>query len=88
MNGRRLAWLACLLAGLFPAVQADDAKSPAKPAAVPEVDDELLEFLGSVDSDDDDWLEFLSRTDVGKAWRKAQAGKSAPTAATEVSKDD
>ena len=63
------------------------AATPAatKPAAVPEADDDLLEFLGSVDSDtgDEDWLEYLSQTDVAKV---AKAGKSGPSA-TEV-KDD
>ena len=88
--GRR-AWVLCLLAGLVPAGHADDVKTapktPAatKPAAVPEADDDLLEFLGSVDSDtgDEDWLEYLSQTDVAKV---ARARKSGPTA-TEV-KDD
>jgi hypothetical protein len=47
------------------------ATPPAKPAA-PEADDELLEFLGSVDSEtgDEDWLDYLSRTDIAKAAKK------------------
>jgi hypothetical protein len=93
----RRVWLVCLLAGFIPAGQADDAKtapeaaaaktSAAKPAAAaPEADDELLEFLGSVDSDteDEDWLDYLSQTDLVKA---AKARKGAPSAA-EVKKDD
>ena len=47
------------------------ATPPAKPAA-PEADDELLEFLGSVDSEtgDQDWLDYLSQTEIGKAAKK------------------
>ncbi|HEY0342672.1 MAG TPA: hypothetical protein VGC34_17860 [Steroidobacteraceae bacterium] len=51
------------------AVLADD---PHKPSA-PTLDDELLEFLGSVDPtsdtsqpDDGSWIEYLSQTDIGK----------------------
>lgn len=49
---------------------ADDAH---KPAADPVLDDELLEFLGSVDPssdtlqpDDGAWIEYLSQTDINK----------------------
>jgi hypothetical protein len=48
---------------------ADDTRKPADPA----LDDELLEFLGSVDPasdtvqpDDGTWIEYLSQTDIGK----------------------
>jgi len=48
---------------------ADDKRKPADPAT----DDELLEFLGSVDPssdnaqpDDGKWIEYLSQTDIGK----------------------
>jgi hypothetical protein len=73
----RRACVLALVVGLVPAAQAADpekadAKKPAetaKPAApAPEVDDELLEFLGSVDADseDEDWLDYLSQTDIAK----------------------
>ncbi len=52
---------------------ADDTRKPADPAA----DDELLEFLGSVDPasdtvqpDDGTWIEYLSQTDIGKVAAK------------------
>jgi hypothetical protein len=47
---------------------AASAKPPtaAKPAPAPEADDELLEFLGSVDEGDVDWIDYLSQTDIGK----------------------
>jgi len=48
---------------------ADDTRKPADPA----LDDDLLEFLGSVDPtsdtaqpDDGTWIEYLSQTDIGK----------------------
>ncbi|MGH8210783.1 MAG: hypothetical protein ACREU6_14545 [Steroidobacteraceae bacterium] len=48
---------------------ADDIHKPADPV----LDDELLEFLGSVDPasdavqpDDGRWIEYLSQTDIGK----------------------
>ena len=54
-------------------VLADDTRKPADPA----LDDELLEFLGSVDPasdtvqpDDGTWIEYLSQTDIGKVAAK------------------
>jgi hypothetical protein len=48
---------------------ADDSRKPAPPTP----DDELLEFLGSVDPtsdtvqpDDGSWVEYLSQTDISK----------------------
>lgn len=43
---------------------ADDTRKAPDPA----LDDELLEFLGSVDtaSDDATWVEYLSGTDIGR----------------------
>jgi hypothetical protein len=54
-------------------VLADDTRKPADPAT----DEELLEFLGSVDPasdtvqpDDGTWIEYLSQTDIGKVAAK------------------
>ena len=88
MSFRRRLVLLWLLAGLAPALQADEAKSaPVKPAdaksaPVPSADDEFLEFLGSVDTDaaDEDWLDYLAQTDLSKV---SKAKKKAPD--TEVS---
>ena len=43
------------------------ADKPA-PAGADEVDQDLLEFLGSVDTQTDDgsWFDFLRSTDIGK----------------------
>ncbi len=92
MSRARRALVACLLVVAVPAAQADDAKTAPKPAAARPAaatpatakpvtpaapDDELLEFLGSVDSDTDDeaWLDYLSQTDIVKV---ARARKAAP----------
>ena len=54
-------------------VLAQDTRKPPDPA----LDDELLEFLGSVDPasdtvqpDDGTWIEYLSQTDIGKVSAK------------------
>jgi hypothetical protein len=59
---------AVLMAGSGVAL-ADDTRKPTNPAT----DDELLEFLGSVDPasdtvqpDDGTWIEYLSQTDISK----------------------
>jgi hypothetical protein len=41
-------------------------------------DDGLLEFLGSVDSEDKDWNEYLARTDIDKVARRAADRSSNP----------
>jgi hypothetical protein len=63
-----LAFAAVLTAGSGVGL-ADDTRKPTTPA----LDDDLLEFLGSVDptsdsaqSDDGAWIEYLSQTDIGK----------------------
>ena len=52
---------------------ADDSRKPTNPQS----DDELLEFLGSVDPasdtvqpDDGSWIEYLSQTDISKVANK------------------
>jgi hypothetical protein len=50
-------------------------------SAEPKVDGELLEFLGSVDTEDKDWHEYLARTDIDKvAQRAARAPPMSPAA--------
>ncbi len=52
-------------------------------AAEPKVDGDLLEFLGSVDSEDKDWHEYLARTDIEKvAQRAARAPPASPPASS------
>jgi hypothetical protein len=60
----RCAWVLAVVVGLVTTAHADDPKPPAtKPPAAPPPDDELLEFLGSVDQGDDDWIDYLAQTD-------------------------
>lgn len=82
------AWL---LAGFAPTLHAEEPTSPppksavakAAPAAPSAVaDDEFLEFLGSVDDSDREWMEYLAQTDIGTV---AKAKKTEPVP-TEVKK--
>ena len=90
MSFNRRVCVVWLLAGLAPALHADDAKNaPAKAAAAtaapaPSAEDEFLEFLGSVDTDDadEDWMDYLAQTDIVKV---AKAKRKTPDA-TEVKK--
>jgi len=91
----RGALVACVLAAAVPTAQADEVKKPAaapppksapatqpplKAARAAEPDDELLEFLGSVDSEEGDeaWLDYLSQADIVKAARKQKATATDP----------
>jgi hypothetical protein len=71
----RRALLLCALAGFGAGAR----------AAQPPVDAELLEFLGSIDSDDDSWQEYLEKKPVKPAAKQAakqpapkQEAKAAP----------
>jgi hypothetical protein len=73
---------AVLLAGSGSALADDDRK-----AADPALDDELLEFLGSVDPasdavqpDDGTWIEYLSQTDIGKVVKDPTVDEAKPVA--------
>lgn len=65
---------------------ADDTRKPANPA----LDDDLLEFLGSVDDsaqpDDGTWIEYLSQTDIGKVAKPGNPTVVAAKPATPPSK--
>jgi hypothetical protein len=58
----RRRYLTGLLFALMLAPAANRAQESAP--AEEQVDEELLEFLGSIDTDDEDWIDFLSQTDV------------------------
>jgi hypothetical protein len=78
---QRLLWLAACAAALLtqPVVAAD--KVPPPRAVAEDVDQDLLEFLGSVDAQTDDksWFEFLRSTDIGRLAK----GKPRPAAPQE-----
>jgi hypothetical protein len=77
---RLLLAFAVLTAG--PAIAlADDNRKAADPA----LDDELLEFLGSVDPpsesvqpDDGTWIDYLSQTDIGKVAKSPTVTETKP----------
>ena len=74
MLGASLSMLPALAAAADQSVAAARPAADARPAAAApsaaadEVDQDLLEFLGSVDTqtDDSSWFEFLRSTDIGK----------------------
>ncbi len=78
MSRARSVWTALALAAIACGSGAGFADPPQKPA---EPDEELLEFLGTVDSvadattqpDDGSWIEYLSQTDIDKAAKQAKA---------------
>jgi hypothetical protein len=77
--------LALAASALLPAAAlADDANSAgaakvAKRAPDPPADADLLEYLGSVDSEEQGWIDYLARTDIAQV---VKAKKSPDT--TEV----
>jgi hypothetical protein len=87
----RRTWLFGLLAGVAIGVNsagADDAAKPAPaktspPATDVPPDDSFFEFLGSVDSGDADWIDYLAHTDI-----PAVAKATPPGSKPEVKKDE
>ncbi|HET9783911.1 MAG TPA: hypothetical protein VFP94_03010 [Terriglobales bacterium] len=73
--------VAVITAALAAGAGAGHAGGPPQPGADPPVDEELLEFLGSVDSPadstqqsgDEGWLAYLSHVDFGKVAKSSQA---------------
>jgi hypothetical protein len=85
MLDRRLGLLlafAVLTAGCAIVLADDNRKAPD-----PALDDELLEFLGSVDPpsesaqpDDGTWIDYLSQTDIGKVAKSPTVAEAKPVA--------
>jgi len=69
-----------LVAALSGLAAAALAGSPTARAADPSVDVGLLEFLGSVDSDNKDWHDYLASTDINRVARCATSGQPCPAA--------
>jgi len=59
---RAWACLALLLGFALPPLLLRAAEPPAK--SVEPADEDLIEFLGSVDSDDEGWKQYLARKDT------------------------
>ena len=82
MFGRRATYIAWVLGVLVltpAAASADDADSTkvAKSAPEPPADAELLEYLGTVDAEGQEWMDYLARTDIAQV---VKAKKSLDTA--------
>jgi hypothetical protein len=77
----RQAYLAALLAGLATgSVQAAESKPAApKDGQVEAADAELLEFLGSLDTEEEDWREFLEDRPIKVAAGKPVEKKAPPS---------
>jgi hypothetical protein len=63
-----IAWVLGALALMPQAAPADDASTAkvAKRAPEPPADAELLEYLGSVDAEGQEWMEYLAHTDIAQ----------------------
>ena len=80
MRDARRIGIAVVTAMLAAGSGVGHAGDPPKPNTDPPADEELLEFLGSVDPstdsaqpDDGSWLAYLSQTNIGKAAKASQA---------------
>jgi len=61
--GVALAWVVLPAA----AARADEPQQPQSPPPSPPPDADLIEFLGSIGSEDEDWLNYLAQTAPHKA---------------------
>ena len=81
---RAWACLGLLLGAPLPALLVRAAEPPAK--VVEPADADLIEFLGSVDSDDEGWKQYLARTGT-RVPVKASQPAPAPPASSAPGKD-
>jgi hypothetical protein len=61
-----IAWILGALPFMPAAASADNANNTpaAQRALEPQADAELLEYLGSVDAEGEEWMDYLSQTDI------------------------
>jgi len=64
-------WIVRFRAGAFLLGMGCLALLSSLPAADKSVDPGLLEFLGSVDTEDKDWHDYLARTDIDQVAKRA-----------------
>ena len=76
----RRVYIAAVLASLTAgAAQAAEPKpAPAAESKVEPIDAEFLEFLGSLDTEDEDWREFLESRPINNAAGKPAGQKTPP----------
>jgi hypothetical protein len=77
-----IAWVLGVSALTPGGASADDANSSKVPKNEPEAqaDAELLEYLGSVDAEGQEWMDYLARTDIAQV---VKAKKSPDTSEVE-----
>lgn len=68
---RAWSWGACMLLAF-------GAGTPGQAADEELPEDELLEFLGTLEGLDEDWMDYLDRTDVDKVIRAKDAEVEKP----------
>lgn len=71
--------LICLVAA---PLWAAGAQQPAGKPVVPAADAELLEFLGSLDAEEEGWQEFLAERPIDTAQGKPAPAQKTPAART------
>jgi hypothetical protein len=74
----RASTFAAALTSLF--ATAAHAAAPVQDSKPAQVDAELLEFLGSIDTEEEGWQEYLEQKPVKPVAAKASPGKPAPPA--------
>jgi hypothetical protein len=77
-----IAWVLGVSALTPGGVSADDANGPKVAKSDPEApaDAELLEYLGSVDAEGQEWMDYLARTDIAQVVK----AKKSPETSSEV----
>ena len=86
MGSSRRIGIAVITAALAVAASVGRAGDPPKQSAASPVDQDFLEFLGSVDSpadatqqpDDNDWLAYLSQINIDKVAKASQTPAQNP----------
>ena len=72
---RGIAWVLAALALMPAAALAQDPSTAkvAKSAPEPTADGDLLEYLGSVDSEGQEWMEYLAHADIAQVTKAKKA---------------
>jgi hypothetical protein len=81
-RARCIAWVLGVSVLASAGASADDADSSKVAKSTPEApaDAELLEYLGSVDAEGQEWMDYLARTDIAQV---VKAKKSPDTSEVE-----
>jgi len=72
----RAGLLALAAAALAAGARADDSHSSSSSSSAATDDTDLIEFLGTLGAEDDEWLNYLGRTDPTKVARAPQSSSA------------